>query len=75
MYIGAIVAHLVLRYLCDPQAPRPKDSDWIRLVFAQPFPLNNGALVASANFISDGKVQQTHDGACQTNGGPVIQDQ
>ncbi len=34
-----------------------KGSDWIRLVFAHPFPLNNRALVASANFILDGKVQ------------------
>ena len=56
-------------------------SDWIRLVFAHPFPLNNGAPIASANFISDGKVQvspylaiHTHNGACTTNGGSVIQD-
>ncbi len=34
-----------------------KGSDWIGLVFAHPFPLNNGAPVASTNFISDGKVQ------------------
>ncbi len=34
-----------------------KASDWIRLVFAHLFPLNNRAPVASANFISDGKVQ------------------
>ncbi len=31
--------------------------DRIRLVFAHPFPLNCGAPFASANFISDGKVQ------------------
>ncbi len=34
-----------------------KGSDWIRLVFAHPFPLNSGAPISSANFISDGKVQ------------------
>ncbi len=34
-----------------------KGSDWIRLVFAHPFPLNSGAPIAPANFISDGKVQ------------------
>ena len=34
-----------------------KGSDWISLVFAHPFPLNSGAPIASANFISDGKVQ------------------
>ncbi len=34
-----------------------KGSDWIKLVFAHPFPLNSGAPVASANLISDGKVQ------------------
>ena len=34
-----------------------KGSDWIWLVFAHPLPLNNGAPVASTNFISDGKVQ------------------
>ncbi len=33
-----------------------KGFDWIRLVSAHPFPLNNGTPVASANFISDGKV-------------------
>ncbi len=73
-----------------------KGSHWIRLVFhlvfAHPFPLNSRAPIASANFISDGKVQvspsdeinifflsisiiHTHDGACPTNGGSVIQDQ
>ena len=36
---------------------RHKGSGWIRLVFAHPFPLNSGAPIASANFISDGKVQ------------------
>ncbi len=35
-------------------------SDWIRLVFAHPFPLNSGAPIASANFISDRKVHYTH---------------
>ncbi len=40
-----------------------KGSDWIRLVFAHTFPLNSGAPIASANFIS----------ACPTN--RVIQDQ
>ncbi len=35
-----------------------KGSDWIRLVFAHPFPFNNGAPVASTNFISDGKFQR-----------------
>ncbi len=57
-----------------------KGSDWIRLVFAHP--------IASANFIAHGKVQvspylgiwgcfiiHTHDEACPTNGGSVIQDQ
>ncbi len=34
-----------------------KGSDWIRLVFAHPFPLNSRAPIASGNFISDGKVQ------------------
>ena len=34
-----------------------KGSDWIRLVFAHPFPVNSGAPIASGNFISDGKVQ------------------
>ena len=34
-----------------------KGSDWIRLVFAHPSPLNSGAPIASANLISDGKVQ------------------
>ena len=34
-----------------------KGSDWIRLVFAHPFPLNSEAPIASANLISDGKVQ------------------
>ncbi len=34
-----------------------KGSDWIRLVFAHPFPLNSGAPIAFANFISDGKFQ------------------
>ena len=34
-----------------------KGYDWIRLVFAHLFPLNNGAPVAYANLISDGKVQ------------------
>ncbi len=34
-----------------------KGSDWIRLVFAHVFPLNSRAPIASANFISDGKVQ------------------
>ena len=38
-----------------------KGSDWIRLVFAHPFPLNIGAPIASAN--------------CPTNGDSVIQDQ
>ncbi len=53
-----------------------KGSDWIRLVFAHLFPLNNGAPVASANLISGGKVQvHPHDGACPTNGGSVIKDQ
>ncbi len=28
-----------------------KGSDWIRLLFAHPFPLNSGAPIASANFI------------------------
>ncbi len=37
-----------------------KGSDWIRLVFAHPFPLNNGAPIVSANFISDGKVMATY---------------
>ncbi len=36
---------------------RQKGSDWIRLEFAHPFPLNSGAPIAYANFISDGKVQ------------------
>ncbi len=49
-----------------------KGSDWIRLEFAHPFPLNNGAPIASANFISD---VHTHEGACPTNGGSIIQDQ
>ena len=52
-----------------------KGSDWIRLVFSHPFPLNSGAPIASGNFISDGKVQHTHNGPCPTNGGSVIQDQ
>ena len=34
-----------------------KGSDWIRLEFAHPFPLNSRAPIASANFISYGKVQ------------------
>ncbi len=34
-----------------------KGSDWIRLVFAHPFPLNSRAPIASANFIAHGKVQ------------------
>ncbi len=34
----------------------PKGSDWIRLVFAWPFPLNSGAPITSGNFFSDGKV-------------------
>ena len=34
-----------------------KGSDWIRLVFAHPFPLNSEAPIASANFISNGKFQ------------------
>ncbi len=34
-----------------------KGSDWIRLEFAHLFPWNSGAPIASANFISDGKVQ------------------
>ncbi len=33
-----------------------KRSDWIRLVFAHPFPLNSGAPIAPANFIVDDKV-------------------
>ncbi len=37
-----------------------KGSDWIRLVFAYPFPVNSGAPIASANFISDGKVMATY---------------
>ncbi len=49
-----------------------KGSDWIRLVFAHPFPLNNGAPVASANL----RLEDTYGGkACPTNGGSVIQDQ
>ncbi len=52
-----------------------KRSDWIRLVFAHLVPLNSGAPIASANFISDGKVQPTPNGPCPTNGGSVIQDQ
>ena len=59
----------------DAQVIYTKGSDWIRLVFAHPFKLNSGAPIASANFISDGKVQHTHDRACPTNGGSVIQDQ
>ncbi len=39
------------------QVKMAKGSDWIRLVFAHPFPLNNVPPVASANLISDGKVQ------------------
>ncbi len=34
-----------------------KGSDWIRLVFAHPFPLNSKTPIASANFIANGKVQ------------------
>ncbi len=57
-----------------------KVSDWIRLVFAHPFPLNSGAPIASGNFISDGKAQVSPYLAiplrpCPTNGGSVIQDQ
>ena len=36
-----------------------KGSDWIRLIFAHPFPLNSGAPIASGNFISNGMVQVT----------------
>ncbi len=46
-----------------------KRSDWIRLVFAHPFPLNCRAPIASANFI------HAHDGACPADGGSAIQDQ
>ncbi len=62
-----------------------KGSDWIRLEFAHPFPMNSEAPIASANFISDGKVQvspylaiwgcfiiHTHEGACPTNGAPLF---
>ncbi len=42
---------------CDRYGYVGRASDWIWLVFAHPFALNNGAPVASANFISDGKVQ------------------
>ncbi len=38
------------------------------------YDLNSRAPIASANFISDGKVQ-VQDGACQTNESSVIQDQ
>ncbi len=34
-----------------------KGSDWIRLVFAHPFPMNSRAPIALENIISDGKVQ------------------
>ena len=64
----------------DVSGINEKGSDWIRLVFAHMFPLNSGAPFASANFISDGNVQvspylamHTHNGACPTNGGSVIQ--
>ncbi len=50
-------------------------SDWIRLVFAHPFPLNSRAPIALGNFISDGKVQVSPHLAIPTNGGSVIQDQ
>ena len=46
-----------------------KGSDWIRLVFTHPLPLNSRAPIASANFM------HTHDGACPANRGSVIQDQ
>ncbi len=65
-----------------------KGTDLIRLEFAQLFPLNSGAPIASASFISDGKVQvspygyiwgcfiiHTNEGVCPTNGGFVIQEQ
>ncbi len=37
-----------------------KGSDWIRLVFTYPFPLNSRAPIASANFIAHGKVMATY---------------
>ncbi len=42
-----------------------KGSDWIRLVFAHPFPLNSRARIASANFIAYGKVQVSPYSLCQ----------
>ncbi len=50
------------------------------LEFAHPFPLSSEVPIASANFISDGYmwgcfIIHTHEGACPTNGGSVIQDQ
>ncbi len=36
---------------------KSKGSDWITLVFAHKFPLNNRAPVASTNLFSDDKVQ------------------
>lgn len=34
-----------------------KGSDWIRLVFARLFLLNNGSPIAPANFTIDGKAE------------------
>ncbi len=47
--------------------PLAKGSDCIRLVFAHPSPLNSGAPIASANFISDGKVQVCPYGVASSN--------
>ncbi len=47
---------------------KSKGSDWLRLAFGYRFPLNSGAPVACANFISDG----THSSTIN-NGGSVIQ--
>ena len=60
-----------------------KGSDWMRLIFAFPFPLNSGAHIASAHFISNSKDEvspcsinhgHSYNGAGLTNGGSAIQD-
>ncbi len=62
-----------IEYVSSSECVSRKGSEWIRLVFTP---------IASANFISDGKVVMatwgcficTHDVAGPTNGGSVIQD-
>ncbi len=74
-YPESLWLHIWEHYECD------KGSDWIRLVFAHPFPFNSGAPIASANFAISthpppANIKWTFPyRTCPTNGGSVIQDQ